>query len=234
MITPSSNTVVEPTTMAVTAGLKPPLTTHYTRIEVKTISLEPDSLAHFQTDTFVHAAELLADASMDVIAWNGTAGAWQGLAVDNEVCAAITRRTGAPSTTATLAQFKVFEAFGVQRYALAVPYLSSVRDAIVRTYARAGADCRGSATLEISENAAFAEVSADTIRTLVARADAPDAQAIVIVCTNLPAGWLVEELEQVHGKPVFDSTLVTIWDALRMAGRRDVISGWGTLLRDRR
>jgi maleate isomerase len=218
----------------VTAGLKPPLTTHYTRIEVKTISLEPDSLAHFQTDTFVHAAELLADASMDVIAWNGTAGAWQGLAVDNEVCAAITRRTGAPSTTATLAQFKVFEAFGVQRYALAVPYLSSVRDAIVRTYARAGADCRGSATLEISENAAFAEVSADTIRTLVARADAPDAQAIVIVCTNLPAGWLVEELEQVHGKPVFDSTLVTIWDALRMAGRRDVISGWGTLLRDRR
>jgi maleate isomerase len=234
MITPSSNTVVEPTTMAVTAGLQPPLTTHYTRIEVKTISLEPDSLAHFQTDTFVRAAELLADASMDVIAWNGTAGAWQGLAVDNEVRAAITRRTGAPSTTATLAQFKVFEAFGVQRYALAVPYLSSVRDAIVRTYARAGADCRGSATLEISENAAFAEVSADTIRTLVARADAPDAQAIVIVCTNLPAGWLVEELEQVHGKPVFDSTLVTIWDALRMAGRRDVISGWGTLLRDRR
>jgi maleate isomerase len=231
MITPSSNTVVEPTTMAVTAGLKPPLTTHYTRIEVKTISLEPHSLAHFQTGTFVRAAELLADASMDVIAWNGTAGAWQGLDIDNEVCTAITRRTGVPATTATRAQLEAFEAFGIQRYALAVPYLSSVRDAIVRTYAQAGVECHGSATLEISENAAFAEVSADTIRGLVSRADTPDAQAIVIVCTNLPAGWLVEELEQVHGKPVFDSTLVTIWDSLRLAGRQDVIAGWGALLR---
>jgi maleate isomerase len=231
MITPSSNTVVEPTTMAVTAGLDPPLTTHYTRIEVKTISLEADSLAHFQTNTFVQAAKLLADASMDVIAWNGTAGAWQGLDVDAEVCAAITRHTGVPATTATLAQRKAFEAFGIQRFALAVPYLSSIRDAIVRTYAQGGVECCNSATLEITDNAAYAEVSADKIRNLVDRADTPDAQAIAIICTNLPASWLVEELEEARHKPVFDSTLVTIWHALQLAGRRDQISGWGRLFR---
>jgi maleate isomerase len=231
MITPSSNTVVEPTTMAVTAGLEPPLTTHYTRIEVKTISLEVDSLAHFQPDTFVRAAELLADASMDVIAWNGTAGAWQGLAVDAEVRAAITGATGVPSTTATLAQRKAFEVFGIQRFALAVPYLSNVRDAIVATFAQAGVECCNSATLEISDNAAFAEVSPETIRALVERSDAPDAQAIAIICTNLPAAWLIEDLETALQKPVFDSTLVTIWHALRLAGRHETIRGWGRLFR---
>jgi len=169
---------------------------------------------------------------MDVIAWNGTAGAWQGLSVDTEVCAAITRHTGVPSTTATLAQRKAFEAFGVSRFALAVPYLSSVRNAIVKTYAAAGLECCGSATLEISDNAAFADVSADTIRNLVARADTPDAEAIAIICTNLPAGWLVEELEATHRKPVFDSTLVTIWHALQLAGRCDRIPGWGRLFRE--
>src|SRR5689334_20553008 len=80
MITPSSNSVLEPTTIAVTGSLYPRVSTHYTRIEVKTISLEPESLAHFGTDRFVQAARLLADAGMDVIAWNGTAGAWQGVA----------------------------------------------------------------------------------------------------------------------------------------------------------
>jgi maleate isomerase len=112
-----------------------------------------------------------------------------------------------------------------------VPYLSSVRNAIVNTYALAGVQCCNSATLEIIDYAAYAEISADTIRNLVDRAEPPEAQAIAIICTNLPAGWLVDELEEAHHKPVFDSTLVTIWHALQLAGRRDQIPGWGRLFR---
>ena len=230
MITPSSNTVVEPTTIAVTAGLRGRLTTHYTRIEVKTISLEATSVRQFGVDRFVRAATLLADAGMDVIAWNGTSGAWQGAAADAEMCAAITSATGVPATTATLAQLKAFQVFGIQRFALAVPYLPSLRDAIVRTYAQAGLECSGSATLDIVTNTEFAEVSPASIRDLVARADTAAAQAISIICTNLASGWLVAELETMHQKPVFDSTLVAIWHALRLAGIHDPLEGWGQLM----
>jgi maleate isomerase len=231
MITPSSNTVLEPLTIAVTWPLYPRVSTHFTRIEVKTISLERESLAHFERDTLVRAAELLADASMDVIAWNGTSTAWQGLAADERICRAMTEVSGVPATTATLAQLKAFEAYAVTRFALAVPYLSSVRDAIVRTYAEAGLECCASATLEISENAAFADVPPATITDLVRRADRSDAQAIAIICTNLASGWQVPHLEAMHVKPVFDSTLVTIWHALRLAGITDALDGWGQLLR---
>jgi maleate isomerase len=231
MITPSSNTVLEPTTIAVTSALYPRVSVHFTRIEVKTISLGQESLAHFEADRLARAAELLADAKMDVIAWNGTSTAWQGLAADERVCRAMTRASGVPSTTATLAQLTAFEVFAVTRFALAVPYLSSVRDAVVRTYAEAGLECRGSATLEISNNAAFADVAPHAIADLVERADRPEAQAIAIICTNLAAGWQVPELEAAHRKPVFDSTLVTIWHALRLAGVADELDGWGQLLR---
>jgi len=233
MITPSSNTVVEPIAIAMTAALYPRVTTHYTRIEVKTISLEAESLAHFTIETLVHAAQLLADAGMDVIAWNGTSGAWRGLDVDRELCAAIVRQTGVPSTTATLAQLKAFAELGIQRYALAVPYLATVRDAIIRTYAEAGFHCCGSAHLEISANVEFANISSSEIRQLVRRADSAAAQAIAIVCTNLPSGWLVEDLEAACGKPVLDSTVATIWDALRLARIQDPIAGWGRLMRSR-
>jgi maleate isomerase len=230
MITPSSNTVVEPTTIAMTAALYPRVSTHFTRIEVKTISLEADSLAHFQTETLVRAAELLADAGMDVIAWNGTSGAWQGLDADRELCAAILNVTGVPATTATLAQLAAFDVLGIRRYALAVPYLASVRDAIVRTYAEAGLQCCGSAHLGISTNVDFARVTPSQIHDLVRRADSSTAQAIAIVCTNLPSGWLVEDLEAACNKPVLDSTLATIWQSLRLAGVQATIPGWGRLL----
>src|ERR1700694_5258641 len=102
MITPSSNTVVAPVTIAMTAALYPRLTTHYSRVEVTTISLESESLAHFDLEPMLRAALLLADAGMDVIAWNGTSAAWRGLETDYALCEAITRRTGAQATTSTL------------------------------------------------------------------------------------------------------------------------------------
>ena len=65
MITPSSNTVVEPVTIAMTATLYPRVTCHFTRIAVKTISLADDSLTQFDLSTMLGAARLLADAGMD-------------------------------------------------------------------------------------------------------------------------------------------------------------------------
>jgi len=230
MITPSSNTVVEPLTMAMTAPLAPQVTTHYTRIEVTSITLERRSLAQFDLEPMLHAARLLADASMDVIAWNGTSGAWRGTADDDALCAAITDATGTLSTTGTLAHFAALRHMGVRRYALAVPYTQEVAQAIVATYAAQGFECTNMACLDISHNAAFAEVPPYAIRDLVRRADTPDADAVVVICTNFGAGWLVDELEGVLRKPVLDSAVVTVWRALRMAGIDQPLSGWGRLL----
>lgn len=231
MITPSSNTVVEPVTAALTAALYPAVSVHYTRIPVTAISLSQASQAQFETETLVAAARLLAHAGMDAVVWNGTSGAWRGLDADRRACDAITAATGTPATTATLAQIEAFERWGVRRYGLAVPYLPEVRDRIVATYGEAGYDAVNTALLArpIETNRAFAEVPHDEIRDLVRRADAPDAQAIAVICTNFPAAWLVAELEGALGKPVFDSTLLAAWAGLRLAGIATRIGGWGCL-----
>jgi maleate isomerase len=65
----------------------------------------------------------------------------------------------------------------------------------------------------------------------VRRCNSQAAEAVTIICTNLPAAWLVEEMEVELGKPIFDSTLVTIWQALRMVGFDEPLDGWGRLLR---
>jgi maleate isomerase len=230
MITPSSNTMVEPLTSAMTAHLLDDLSVHYARIPVTRIALDQGSLDQFEREAMLGAARLLADANVDVICWNGTSGAWKGIAADQAICAAITAETGIPATTGTLAQIEAFRAHGVRRYALAVPYLAEVRDAIIQVYGAAGYTCVASAHLGISTNFAFAEVDLDTLRDLVRRADHSDAEAVVVVCTNLAAARVVEELEQALGKPVHDSLVVSLWHPLRMLGWQQPIPGWGRLL----
>ena len=232
MITPSSNTMVEPITSAMTAHLIDQLSVHYARIRVTRISLERDSLDQFELDEMLGAARLLADARPHLICWNGTSAAWKGLRADEAICEAIQRETGVPATTATIAQFEAFKAYGVSRYALAVPYLPDVRDAIVRTYGEAGAECVSSRALGISTNYDFAEVGLDRLRALIRESDAPEAEAIVVVCTNLAAARVVEEMEQELGKPIFDSLVLALWHPLRMLGWSKPIPGWGRLLDD--
>jgi maleate isomerase len=231
MITPSSNTALEPINSEITASLqREHFTLHYSRFVVKVISLDPGSLAQFTHGLMVDAARLLADGRMDVIAWNGTSGGWRGIADDQAMCAAISAATGVPATTSTLAQLSAFRALGIERYALAVPYVDDIRHAIADNFGKEGFHCVRSAGLGISTNTAFAEVDLDTIRELIRRSDHPAAQAIVTVCTNFPAPYVIQEMESELGKPILDSILVTLWETLNVVDRPIPISGWGTLL----
>src|SRR5215470_15720980 len=102
MITPSSNSVLEPVTFAMMAHVVG-VTAHFSRFRVTEIGLDAAALNQFDASVMLPAAELLADAKVDAIAWNGTSASWLGIDRDHSLCAAIMERTGAPSTTATLA-----------------------------------------------------------------------------------------------------------------------------------
>ncbi|MFN8633615.1 MAG: Asp/Glu/hydantoin racemase [Chloroflexota bacterium] len=230
MITPSSNTMVEPLTSAMTAHLLDDLSVHYARIPVTRIALDEGSLNQFERDAMLGAARLLADALVDVICWNGTSGAWKGITADQSICAAITAETGIPATTGTLAQLAAFREHGIHKYALAVPYLPEVRDLILEVYGGEGFECVKSACLGISHNFAYAELDLDTLRNLIREADHPDAEAVVVVCTNLAAARIVQEMEQELGKPIHDSLVVSLWHPLKMLGWQQPIPGWGRLL----
>ena len=232
MITPSSNTVVEPVTSAMTAHLLGDLSVHYTRIPVTKISLERDSLDQFELEAMLDAARLLADARADVICWNGTSAAWKGVQADRLICEAIRRETGIPATTATIAQVEAFNAYGISRYALAVPYLSDVRRAIERVYREEGFECVSSQDLGISVNFEFAAIGLDALRDLIRGSDSPAAQGISVICTNLAAARVVEEMEQELGKPIFDSLILALWHPLRILGWTTPIHGWGRLPRE--
>src|SRR5450432_2717687 len=107
MLTPSSNTVLEPVSTAIVAGL-PEVSVHFGRFKVTEIALSEQALKQFDDSEILRAAELLAHAKVDVIAWNGTSASWLGLDRDQRLCERIMAATGIASCTSVLAFREIF------------------------------------------------------------------------------------------------------------------------------
>ena len=230
MLTPSSNTALEPVTIAMLRDV-PDVSVHFSRLHVIGTSLDRSSTAQFTKEAFLHAASLLADARVDVIAWNGTSGSWMGLDWERELCKAIETETGITATGSTLAFFDAFKKFGVKRYSLAVPYVQDHTEKIIETYAREGLECVASDYLGYKTNAEIDAVPESRFREQLEAVAVPQSQAIAVVCTNVPAAPLVEDVEKNVGIPIIDSIAVTAWKCLEMVGIEPALSGWGKLLR---
>ena len=232
MLTPSSNTVLEPVTAAMLAGL-PEVSAHFGRFKVTEIALSERALGQFDDGEILRAADLVSHAKLDCIGWNGTSSGWLGFDADERLCRRITEATGIPACTSVLALNEIFRFTGVARFGLVSPYLDEVQRRIVANYARSGFECAAERHLGLQDNYSFSEVSADELRAMAREVARAKPQAITIFCTNLRGAPLAEELERELGIPVYDSIATVVWKSLRLAGvdtRR--VRGWGRLFRE--
>jgi maleate isomerase len=133
MLTPSSNTVLEPVCAAMLRGVDD-VSVHFSRFRVVEIGLGSGALGQFDSEAMLAAADLLADARVDVICWNGTSAGWLGLESDERLCEAITRRTGVRPCTAVLALNALLRRDGRRRLAFLTPYTDDVQGRIVDGY----------------------------------------------------------------------------------------------------
>ena len=232
MLTPSSNTTLEPVTSRMIAEVSE-ASAHFGRFKVTEIALSSAALGQFDDSEILRAAELLAHAKVDVIGWNGTSAGWLGFEADERLCRRITEATGIPACTSVLALNEIFALTGVTRFGLVTPYLDDVQAAIVRNYAASGFECVAERHLRKQDNFSFSEVGADEIRAMVREVAKAAPQAITIFCTNLRGAPLVEELERETGIPIYDTIATVVWKSLKIAGADPLrITQWGRLFRD--
>lgn len=228
MIVPSSNTCLEPQSYRI-LGDREDVTLHFARIPVTRIALDSSSDKQFDADVMRNAAELLATADVDVIAWNGTSGSWLGADHDRQLIAEIHETTGLTATTSTLAYLEAFAAFGTERIGLFTPYTQDVNQAIIESYGRSGIKTINDVALGLSDNESFARATDEEMRpgSLELAAARPD--ALVYLCTNLYGARITAEIEKT-GVPVLDSVAVTLWHTLKLADAPLLDPKWGKLL----
>jgi maleate isomerase len=229
MLTPSSNTVLEPVTSAILAGV-PDVTAHFGRFRVTEISMNSCALGQFENEPILAAANLLADAKVNVISWNGTSSGWLGFDADVKLCEEIKAHTGVPANTSVLALNEIFEITGVKRFGLVTPYLDEIQEKIIANYARSGFECVGEQHLKDRGNFSFSEYTEERIAELIRTVAKSKPQAISVFCTNMRGALVAERMERELGVPIYDTVATSVWKSMKMAGADPKrIKGWGRL-----
>jgi maleate isomerase len=229
MLTPSSNTVLEPVTQAMAATL-PDVSVHFQRFPVTEIALSPRALAQFDDAPILRAAELLAHARVDVIAWNGTSAGWLGFEADHRLCERIVAATGAAATTSMLALNELLSLDGTGTIGLVTPYRDDVQARIIANYTALGHRCLAERHLGLEDNFSFSAIPAETIAAMARAVAASRPDAILAICTNMRAGPLAAALEHELGIAFYDTVAAALWKSLLLAGDDPSrITGWGSL-----
>ncbi|MGR3578624.1 MAG: maleate cis-trans isomerase family protein [Sagittula sp.] len=218
MLTPSSNTVLEPYTSAMFAPFGDAATAHFGRFRVVEISMSEASQSQFTLEPILEAAERLAEAKPHLIAWNGTSASWLGLEKDRALCAAITERTGVPATSTILAYDTLFRAMNVRRLGVVTPYIEDIETRMIANYAAQGIEVTATRRLDDKGNYSFATYPAAQVGAMVEEVAASEPDAIAIVCTNMRGPLIAPELEQELGIPILDSVAFTLWGCLDATG----------------
>ena len=229
VLTPSSNTVLEPVTSAILSGV-PGASAHFSRFEVTRIALSNHALAQFDIAPMLAAARLLADARVGVIGWSGTSASWLGFDRDEVLCRILERETGIAACTSVLALNALIDRHPRKRFGLVTPYTEDVNARIVANYAASGYTVVADARSDISDNFSFSEVPPERVAEMSRKVARADPDAVVIMCTNMQGAEIAPALEAELGIPVYDSTAAVVWDALRKLGvDTGLVKGWGRM-----
>lgn len=213
ILTPSSNTVLEPETVKLLPA-DGSISAHVSRLRVVQISDTASSLAQFELGPFLAAAELLADAHVDLILWNGTAASWLGFERDRFLVTQIERHTQIRTTTAVIAINAALTRLGARRIGLVTPYVAAVETRIIENYHALGIDVACAVRRELTDSTAYADITPDEIAGMVREAAREPVDAVVILCTNLAGSSIAHDVERELGVPVLDSVRVAVEHSL--------------------
>nr|WP_236637930.1 aspartate/glutamate racemase family protein [Mangrovicoccus ximenensis] len=232
MLTPSSNTALEPYTSAMFAPFGEEASAHFGRFRVVEISMSEASQTQFTEAPILEAAERLAECHPRLICWNGTSAAWLGLDKDRALCAAIKARTGIAASSTMLAFDRAFRGLGVKRLGLVTPYLGEIQSLIQANYAAQGIETVSEARLEDKGNYSFATYPPAQVAGMIREVAKAKPDAIAVVCTNFRGAPVAEEIEAETGIPVLDSISVTAAHSMREMGLDPArVTGWGSVFR---
>ena len=227
LLVPSSNTTVE---VEFYRALPKNVTLHTARLYLTRIV--PEAILKLVEDMETQA-KLLASADVDVIVLGATAPSFlKGLGYDRELIAKIESATGKKATTTTTALIEAVRHCGAKRVVLGSAYDDKV-NAIAKSFLEAsGLEVGAVKGLSLIDNLVVGRLASQTAYDLALEVDRPDADAIVLSCTNWQTLEAIERIEAKTGKPVISTTQATIWAALRAVGHTEPVQGFGRLLRE--
>jgi maleate cis-trans isomerase len=224
ILLPSSNMVVEPEFYR---AVPPGITVHSMRLFLTEVKYDAWMTMNQEIEK---GSEYLSTAEVDVILFACTGASFAKPGYDREIVDRIHQATGIRSTTTSTAVLEAFREFNAKKISLATPYPKEVNQIAKTFFESNGIEVVADKGLGIVSSAEIGRLGSAAAHQLAMDADRPEAEAILLSCTNLRTFDVLEKLEKRLGKPVISSNQASLWKALKLLGTGLPIWGSGLLL----
>jgi len=174
------------------------------------------------------AARIQPEIKPDVISYSCTSGSI--VIGEDKICAEICR--GAPYTKAitlvsgVVAALKQLE---VKKLVIGTPYLDEINIVEKIFFQNNGFEVLDIKGLNLGNNIEFGTITPEYLKQFALSIDQKDADAIFLSCSGVRSLDIIEEVEALTGKPVITSNQGQMWHALRTAGIKDKLKGFGKI-----
>ena len=183
-------------------------------------------------DSLDRAAEELATAEVDVLAYGCTSGSF--ICPMSQLLDKMRAHSHTPVTAAAGAVAAALRTLGVRKVAMGTPYVDFVNQAEVAFLAAYGIEVVSMHGLNLGETQeerrGHGRVPPEAVYRMARLIDRDDAEAIFLSCTNLATLDVIAQIERDLGKPVVTSNQACFWACLRLIDLRIPVFGYGELL----
>ena len=174
----------------------------------------------------------LKACNVDLMAYGCTAGS---MACPQEILIGTMEKHGSVGAVSTAGSIiAALTALGITKIGMATPYSDETNEHEKEFLERHGFSVVKMAGLQLSgQIEQVSRVPPSEVYSHALSVDCPDAEAILICCTDFGTIDVIAGLEKkLGGKPVISSNTASFWHSLRKAGAKDKIPGYGKLLID--
>lgn len=216
VLVPFTNCNLEPDMMAL---CPPGCTMHFERLGGYDVDEIPGSaqMAGLGGSDISETLRLISGARPAMILYGCTSATLaHGCAFDRDLAAQIKASSGAQCLTAAGALVAGLKAIGAASVGFASPYIGEVNEKAEAFLADEGIGVAKRAEIgRALGNYGQGELTPDEVYDLALRADAPEAQAIVLSCTDMRGVEVITRIEATLGKPVVTSNQAMIFGLMR-------------------
>ena len=213
------------------SALMPPVEVHIAHTESPNVHEIEASRKTGSREYLSRGCRALLAYDIDVGMWACTSGSFAlGLDGARRQAEVLAEELQVPASSTSLAFLSALQELGIGRVAIAATYPQALSEAFRGFLADAGVRVIHIGCLGIRTGDEVGQMERAEVLRFAHANDQPEADALLIPDTALHTVDLVTELEALTGKTVLTANQVTLWEALRLAGRVTTQTGFGRLL----
>lgn len=235
LLVPSVNTVLEPEMVKLCSGLiNQGLAIYSTRLYVPSEDIsegKQEEVLELLAEQIEKGARELEAAKVHVMLYGCTSGSFfKGADWDKEIIRRIERVPKVFAVTPATGMLEALETLGVKKVSVATPYSEAMNRKLEEFLQFHGFQVLNIDGLRCTSVHEIARFPKSIVYELARGVNTPDAESVLISCTNFPTIDIIEALEKDLGKPVITANQALLWSALRKLGVHGSIEGYGQLL----